>query len=427
MSALSKRLLSFKRDNRGVVGVIFGLSLLPMLGMVGAAIDYSATARVRAGLRSAADAAVLAAARAYVDEAPDDATDTAAVLAAKAKANAKGQLLFSTNATQVIAGASVSIATTVSNLTVTSTAYYSGSSPTYFTKILGFPDIDLSGSVKASITLPRYRNVYVAIDISQSMGIGATETDMDKLASLTPDSCIFGCHTAREGDEMAYSQLARLKNVTLRIDVVKKATQNMIASANSIATDKNIKFAIYTMQFDDLTRLASLSSDYTNALATAAGKIDLGPSDPGGPGDSDLAAPLASLTNIVPASGDGKSAANPQNFVFIMTDGVRDVYNATVPWGHAVSAFDDSWCAALKNKGVTVGVIYTTYFPIDQRTAHDQAYNDLVKPIIGQVQPNLESCASTGYYFEAQDGPEIEQKVAELFKKAVGGTLALSR
>lgn len=52
----------FGRDERGVVAMIFALALVPLLGLVGAAIDYSRSTTVRARLQSALDAAVLAAA-----------------------------------------------------------------------------------------------------------------------------------------------------------------------------------------------------------------------------------------------------------------------------------------------------------------------------------------------------------------------------
>lgn len=58
----SQRRHRFGRDEGGVVALIFAMSLLPLLGLVGAAIDYGRSTTVRARLQSALDAAVLAAA-----------------------------------------------------------------------------------------------------------------------------------------------------------------------------------------------------------------------------------------------------------------------------------------------------------------------------------------------------------------------------
>jgi Flp pilus assembly protein TadG len=56
----------FADDKKGSVAVIFALTLLPVLGMAGVAIDYSAASGTRAQMAQAADAAALAAARAPV-------------------------------------------------------------------------------------------------------------------------------------------------------------------------------------------------------------------------------------------------------------------------------------------------------------------------------------------------------------------------
>jgi Flp pilus assembly protein TadG len=49
----------FKRDERGAIAIMFGLSLVPLTGLVAATIDYSRSSTVRASLSAAADAAVL--------------------------------------------------------------------------------------------------------------------------------------------------------------------------------------------------------------------------------------------------------------------------------------------------------------------------------------------------------------------------------
>jgi Flp pilus assembly protein TadG len=51
---------SFLRQDAGTLSVIMGLSFLPMMGFVGAAIDYSRASALRADLQGAADAAAVA-------------------------------------------------------------------------------------------------------------------------------------------------------------------------------------------------------------------------------------------------------------------------------------------------------------------------------------------------------------------------------
>jgi Flp pilus assembly protein TadG len=57
--SLWKHLVRFRSNDRGAVALIFGLALVPMMGMAGAAIDYSRVSAVRHKATAAADAAAL--------------------------------------------------------------------------------------------------------------------------------------------------------------------------------------------------------------------------------------------------------------------------------------------------------------------------------------------------------------------------------
>ncbi|CAN0599561.1 unnamed protein product, partial [Ectocarpus sp. 12 AP-2014] len=65
MSILSKWTNHFKNfacDQRGVVAIIFGIAAIPIMGMVGASLDYSRAANVQTQLQDALDGAILTAA-----------------------------------------------------------------------------------------------------------------------------------------------------------------------------------------------------------------------------------------------------------------------------------------------------------------------------------------------------------------------------
>lgn len=57
---LLRRLAAFFTDRRGNVGIIFGLTAVPAIGVVGAGLDFSRAAHERAALQSMLDSAVLA-------------------------------------------------------------------------------------------------------------------------------------------------------------------------------------------------------------------------------------------------------------------------------------------------------------------------------------------------------------------------------
>ena len=58
-SLLADLLRRFKRDNRGNVAVIFALATLPIIGFVGAAVDFSHANSVKASLQAALDSTAL--------------------------------------------------------------------------------------------------------------------------------------------------------------------------------------------------------------------------------------------------------------------------------------------------------------------------------------------------------------------------------
>ena len=53
----------FLQDRRGGVAPMFALAIIPVVGLVGAAIDYSRANSVKAGMQSALDATALAMAK----------------------------------------------------------------------------------------------------------------------------------------------------------------------------------------------------------------------------------------------------------------------------------------------------------------------------------------------------------------------------
>jgi Flp pilus assembly protein TadG len=61
--ALGKSCRQFKRDREGSIAATFALALIPVVGLVGAAVDYSSANNARTSLQGALDAALLAGAK----------------------------------------------------------------------------------------------------------------------------------------------------------------------------------------------------------------------------------------------------------------------------------------------------------------------------------------------------------------------------
>src|SRR3954451_23934976 len=130
--ALRRSSSAFKRASQGWVMSTFALSLVPLVGLVGAAVDYSGANNARTSLQIALDAALIAGAK--------DGSDTWAATALNsfnANLNAKG-------ATGV-----------TPTFQLTSTRSYKGTVtatyPSHFLGVLGISGIDVKATGEAAV------------------------------------------------------------------------------------------------------------------------------------------------------------------------------------------------------------------------------------------------------------------------------------
>jgi Flp pilus assembly protein TadG len=449
LQALIKRIAA---NARGNVALIVAVCAPLLVGVIGFAADYGYATYVNQGLQSAADAAVLA------------ATSQSAATAGGGYGNTSWLTTYGTNVFQGnIAKLPVSNVTpnfsVVPNGTngVIATASYSYPVPTFMSGIVGISTITVTGSAKATANPLTYINYYILVDVSQSMGIAATQSDMDTLYNRVAQynngsdgeiGCTFACHVQSGGAYVGGTQqytneyLAHSisPTVTLRIDSAVAAIKTIISLAQSNAgINQNIKIGLYTMNEDPtngsyVRQITAPSTNYAN-LTTLASTIDLGNNNSGGSGDSDFTDQLAYFnTHYLSANGSGASAVSPQNYVFIITDGLSDVPGGGCTSGHCTGALNASNCTALKAKA-TVGAVYTTYLPIytyvwngsayvsSSTTAtptYEGNYLSLAQPYVGSIPTTLQSCVSAAnYYYKADDGPAITAGMQSLFASSL--------
>jgi Flp pilus assembly protein TadG len=421
------------RDNCGNVAIITALLMPVLLGTAGFAMDYAYAAYNKQKLSKAAEAAVIGAVSQSAATSGGGYSNTSWL-------QSYGSDMFAGNISQLSVGTVTSALTVKSNGTngVVATINYSANVPTLFSGIVGIKSFPISGSASANAKGLTYINYYILVDISQSMGIGSTQTDMSNLYNRVVANnngsggevgCVFGCHVTTGSQSRTNEYLAHSVSpvITLRIDAAVAAVQDIIADAkNAAGTNNNIKIGLYTIGDDpttgiELRTVAAPSYNYTS-LATAAATIDLGNNTSSGIGDSDFSGELSQFYSTLPANGSGASATSPLNYVFLITDGLIDTYSASCTSGHCTGAFNSSYCNNLKARA-TVGVIYTTYLPIyNQNNAangYETNYSALVQPYVSQIQPNLLSCASSSsFFYQASDGPGITTGMEVLFQQS---------
>lgn len=424
------------QDRQGGVVPMFGLALIPIVGLVGAAIDYGRAASIRTQLIASADAASVGSVRkgsAALTAASNmllDGPIPAGAADAKNLFNAeltgrKGFTLSDVTATVKKAGS-----------TITSTLEFTAQVPTSFMGIIGISSMQIHGSSSAANSQPLFVDFYLLLDNTPSMGVGATTADIDKMVSNTADKCAFACHDLSDSNN--YYNLAKSLGVTTRIDVLRTATQQLMDTAKTTASYPNqFRMAIYTFgasaKKPGLTTIQSLTSNLTTAK-TAAAAIDLMTvpyQNYAGDTDTNFNDVLDDLNNTVPVPGSGTTSLTPLKYVFFVSDGVGDRVNGSPGCPQPVTTSSDpqtgksyvrcqeplpvSLCTALKNRGVKVAVLYTTYLPLPTNAW----YNSWIAPFADQISANMQSCASPGLYFEVGPNQGISEAMTALFQKAV--------
>jgi Flp pilus assembly protein TadG len=166
------------------VAVTFALALIPITLAVGAAVDYSFANKAKAQFDAAADTAVLAA----VNKAAMAGTATAAQKTALNMFNAYAVTVQRASLGQVTA------TVTDGNGSRSAVVSYKATVPTAFMGLIGINNMTIAGSSTAASGLLTYIDFYLLLDNTPSMGIGATQADINKLVANTPDKCAFACH-----------------------------------------------------------------------------------------------------------------------------------------------------------------------------------------------------------------------------------------
>ena len=259
------------------------------------------------------------------------------------------------------------------------------------------------------------------------MGVGATPADVAKMVNNTPDKCAFACHDLSTHPNDYYSKAKQL-GVQMRIDVVRLATQQLMDTATTTETfSGQFRAAIYTFGSSctdpGLSTIKALNSNLSSAKAAAA-KIDLMTipyQDYANHQCTNLDGALTDVNSKMTTPGNGTSAAAPQKFLFFVSDGVNDANNPTscskplTGGTRCQEPIDVSFCKTIKDRGIKIAVLYTTYLPLPTNSW----YNTWIKPWQSEIGPKMEACASPGLYFEVSPTQGISDAMNELFKKAV--------
>ncbi|HXP77035.1 MAG TPA: TadE/TadG family type IV pilus assembly protein [Stellaceae bacterium] len=443
--ATARILLRSLTRKDGAVLVWFAVTAIPLLLAVGVGIDVARAYAVKVRLGAAIDDAGLA---------------VATTLDPNINAQNRLTKYFYGNfaSTQIGTPTAVSMvndATVANAIDVTGTATV----PTTFMALAGFNSITVQATAQIVRRAPNI-DFYLMLDSSPSMAIAATQTDINTMVSHTSaqGGCGFGCHHSQTtasscgandvlgnpidpatGNPMDNYALARSLGVTLRIDLLRQAAQNLTTTATSTAAQNDAKYRMAVYTFDVNFNTIQTLTNSLSTVSTSAGNIQQlemycnnhlsSATDSNKDADTNFDSAFTSINGIMPAPGNGSNIAGdtPQEVLFLVTDGVEDelsTYSTKTPtsssYGNVSSGRQESVinvadCTTIKNRGIRIAVLYTEYLPLPT----NNWYVNHVQPFQPNIGSTLQSCASPGLYFMVQTGGDISGALSTLFEQAV--------
>ncbi|MCJ2084073.1 pilus assembly protein TadG-related protein [Methylobacterium sp. J-090] len=478
MSRLLNRLraqaAALRASRRGSIPLLFGLSLIPLIGMIGLAVDYGIATTNKTKLDLAADAAAIAAvvtAKAYIS---DNAGQTNVSANALAAGSAKAINAFNVNTGSITFG-QVTLATpqvTRTAQTLTAVVSYSATVKNTFGPIFGSPTTVLSNSVTASADVAGYLDFYLMVDVSGSMGLPSTPSAMNDLAKLNFDmfsdykqGCQFACHFPATRDMPAskgWSTAVQYK-IPLRSDAVNAAVCSLIQRASTPVVPNQYRIGIYpfinqlatlvgmTSSIASLRTAAQCASNpplaFTNLLDTGVTQLSVNgdPSTGTGSGGTHFETAMPTMKATITSFGDGSSALTPKPFVFLVTDGMQNsqyFYNidkgrndytgypskfngyASSNWsagGSKPAAMDPSSCEKLKSSGAIVSVLYIPYnlIAFEDKGGGIAYENNVVNRLSPDLATPLRTCASPGFFYTANAPADITASLNAMFDQAL--------
>lgn len=425
-AALAKPMRRLFREARGSVAIIFALAVVPIMVLAGAAIDYSYASMTRTKLNAIADSTALF------------AVSRASMTASVGSIKTSAENFFNRQASVKRASLkTVNVTVSENNNGRTALVTYEANVNAAFMGLIGMNTIKVGGTATAMSGLPTYMDFYLLLDNTPSMGVGATITDINRLVANTSDQCAFACHDKSAAGK-DYYHLAKALGVQMRIDIVRQATQQLMDTANTTQLmPGQFRMAIYT--FGDSAENLTLRTvqPLTSNLATAksaASAIDLMTvpyQNYAGDTHTNFHTAFNGINSIIPTPGNGSQSSSPQKVVFFVSDGVADRALGSPSCSQALNVSTDpktskkynrcqepldmALCTTLKNRGIKIAVLYTTYLPLPSNAW----YNTWIAPFSNSIASKMQSCASPGLYFEVSLTQGISEAMTALFQKAV--------
>jgi hypothetical protein len=251
--------------------------------------------------------------------------------------------------------------------------------------------------------------------------------------SLTP---VTSCPT--EGTDACIQLRADAVGTALNATVATQGVDGLFATANNPKNQQvtgQFRIGLYPfiqnlITYSSLTSTIGPSSAIQTAAQNLATLLDTGnsPNVGLGSGGTHFENAFPQMNTIIPplgggAVGDGSSSTNTKPFVFLLTDGAQNFQTCCSFSGSnsatVMASGTSSPCQALKNRGITVAVLYIPYEPIQNPTTIYSNEDGVANANIPFIPPSLTSCASPNFFFQATSTTQIAAALAAMFNQAL--------
>jgi len=404
--------------------MLFGFLLFPLMIAIGMSIDYSSAAKIRTQLDGVADSAAIAAVSAPMMA----QSDASAIAAATNLFNAQAQGLTGV----IYSPSNLTVTAVDSGLSRTVTVTYTAKTVNQFGGLLGLPTISIGGTATSFASAPPNVDFYVMLDSSPSMAIAATTTGIATMVNATQSQggCAFACHEinpsadnlGNPNGEDNYT-LARNLGVTLRFDNVRSAVQSLTTTASAAMQTNNATYRMGIFSFDyGFNTITAITANLSAANSAAQNMQFLEvynqscvtSSNCNNDTDTNFDTAMSLINSTMPNPGAGSNNAGdtPQEVLFMVTDGVED---ETSNGNRVISTPNTNWCTTIKNRGIRIAIVYTTYYPLPTNSF----YVSNVQPFQPNIGTVLQGCASPGLFFQVDTDGDITAALASLFEAVI--------
>lgn len=392
----------------GNFGILTALLIPVILLGAGFSVDYSTMTLELKRAQESADAAALAASRAY-----NQGLSSQEALLSLANSHVAGNL----GAGYSLSNVAIT-APTASNRTVRVTGKINV--PLYFGALWNMPTKEISFAAEASVGSAAYSQIVFLVDVSNSMSIPGTAADLARWEAAS--GCQFACHdsVARKAGYKDGLQSARDMGIKLKMDFVRSAMAAFAARAKTSSQPSLQTYSIYTVG----TTFNALLENSSNAdqLASVGATLEVEPTYPPGviigPGKttddgwSFLEYGLRLVRPKIANIGDGSSAAKRKTYFIFLTDALDSSIRDGGLAGRGFGPFYADECAALRRDGVEIFTVQT-YYPPSGDVGVQEAFK--------RIPAVIEACASKPEnHFMADNGIAIGNALDKIYSQVLG-------